>query len=179
MAARAPAHDIDAAPDTDAAEALAAEIRHPAFIHDPHPDHPGWLRWELSDADRFNTALGPLIVRRDGDGRVRLRAFPARAQSNLSDNVHGGALLGMIDVALFATARLHGIVEAGVAVTLDLSTQFIAGAAIDRPLDLVSEVLRETGRLVFVRGLIEQQDAAGGTQICASYSGTIRKPARR
>lgn len=146
----------------------------PRFIHEPDPEHPGWMRWELSDPTRFNARLGRVIVRLDADGRVRMRSFPGREQSNISGRVHGGALLGLIDIALFATARMHGILEAGTAVTVDLSTQFIGAGAIDAPLDLVSEVLRETRRLVFLRGLAEQEG-----RVIAAYSGTIRKPASR
>jgi acyl-coenzyme A thioesterase PaaI-like protein len=112
-----------------------------------------------------------MIVRAEPDGRVRMRAFPDRSHSNLSNNVHGGALLGFIDVALFATSRTKGIIEAGTAVTLDLSTQFVGAGVVGQPLDLVSEVLRTTRRLVFIRGLVEQ-----GGEVVASYSGTIRKP---
>jgi acyl-coenzyme A thioesterase PaaI-like protein len=141
------------------------------FLHEPHPDHPGWMRWGFKDPTRFNALLGDMIVRVEPDGRVRMRVFPERRHSNLGDKVHGGALLGWIDVALFATARSHGAIEAGTAVTLDLSTQFIGAADFDQPLDCVSEVLRVTGRLVFIRGLVEQGDA-----VIASYAGTIRKP---
>jgi acyl-coenzyme A thioesterase PaaI-like protein len=146
---------------------------HPAFIHEPDPAHSGWMRWELNDPTRFNALLGKIIVRKDDDGRVRMRSFPERAQSNLADKVHGGALLGLMDIALFATSRMHGIIEAGTSVTLDLSSQFIGAAEIGRPLDLVSEVLRETRRLVFIRGLVEQGDT-----LVASYAGTIRKAVR-
>ena len=141
------------------------------FLDEPDPEHPGWMLWGFRDPTRFNALLGKMIVRREDDGKVRMRAFPERRHSNLSDNVHGGALLGYIDVALFATARTHGIIEAGTAVTLDLSTQFIGAGVIDQPLDCVSEVLRVTRRLIFIRGLVEQ-----GETIVASYSGTIRRP---
>jgi acyl-coenzyme A thioesterase PaaI-like protein len=141
------------------------------FLHEPDPDNPGWMRWGFRDATRFNSALGKMIVRAEPDGRVRMRAFPDRSHSNLSNNVHGGALLGFIDVALFATSRTKGIIEAGTAVTLDLSTQFVGAGVVGQPLDLVSEVLRTTRRLVFIRGLVEQ-----GGEVVASYSGTIRKP---
>ena len=80
-------------------------------------------------------------------------------------------MLGFIDVALFATSGSLGLIEAGTAVTLDLSTQFIGAAETGRPLDFVSEVLRSTRRLIFIRGLVEQGEA-----VVASYSGTIRKP---
>jgi acyl-coenzyme A thioesterase PaaI-like protein len=141
------------------------------FLHEPDPANPGWMKWGLRDPTRFNAILGDMIVRLEPDGKVRMRAFPERLHSNLSNRVHGGALLGYIDVALFAAARSHGIIEAGTAVTLDLSTQFIGAAAIGRPVEFVSEILRETGRLVFIRGLVEQEET-----LIASYSATIRKP---
>lgn len=143
----------------------------PGFLHEPDPDNPGWMRWGFREPDRFNSVLGKVIVRRDDDGKVRMRAFPERKHSNLGDKVHGGALLGYIDIALFATARTHGAIDAGTSVTLDLSTQFVGAAELGRELDFVSEVLRVTRRLVFIRGLAEQ-----GGAVIASYSGTIRRP---
>jgi acyl-coenzyme A thioesterase PaaI-like protein len=38
----------------------------------------------------------------------------------------------------------------------------------------VCEVLRETGRLVFLRGLVVQED-----ETVASFTGTVRKPSRK
>lgn len=143
----------------------------PGFLHDPDPDHPGWLTWGFKDPTRFNALLGKVIVRQEPDGRVRMRAFPDRSHSNLGDKIHGGALLGYIDVALFATSRTHGLIDAGTAVTLDLATQFIGAADYDRELDIVGEVLRATRRLIFIRGLVEQGDA-----LIASFTGTIRRP---
>ena len=87
---------------------------------------------------------------------------------------HGGALLAFIDVALFAAARGFGLITAGTAVTLDLSTQFIGGGRIGEPLEAQVELLRETGRLLFLRGLVVQ-----GDDKIASFSGTIRKPTVR
>ena len=40
-------------------------------------------------------------------------------------------------------------------------------------LDAVTEVLRETGRLAFMRGVVEQDGA-----LIAAYSATIRKPSK-
>ena len=132
------------------------------------------MRWGFVDSTRFTGGLGEMIVRTEEGGKVRLRAFPERRHSNLANRVHGGALLGFIDVCLFATARSHGLIDPGAAMTIDLSTQFIGGPAIDRPLDFVSEILRETRRLIFIRGLVEQDG-----EVMASYAGTIRKPTVR
>lgn len=145
-----------------------------AFEQEEDAANPGWYHWRLSDPTRFNGLLGPFLVRREDDGRIRLRCLPEHRHSNLASNVHGGAILGYVDIAMFATSRIHGIVKAGTAVTLDLSAQFIGTAVVGKPLECVSEVLRETGRLAFLRGLVEQDGA-----IVASYSGTIRKPSKR
>ena len=143
------------------------------FLFEEDPDNPGWMQWGFRDPTRFNSMMGPMIVRLEGDTAcVRLK--PERRHSNLSDHVHGGALLGFIDIALFGAARAFGLITAGTAVTLDLSVQFIEGGRIDEVLEAKVELLRETGRLLFLRGLVVQ-----GEDVIASFSGTIRKPTKR
>ena len=151
---------------------LVTDPDHPAFIDEPAEGHPGWRTWVLADPTRFNDLLGPLMYRVDGE-RVRVRMTPERRHSNLGDAVHGGALLGFIDVALFAAARGFGVLSAGRALTLDLSTQFIAAGRLAEPLEAQVELLRETGRLLFLRGLVVQDDDK-----IAAFAGTIRKPSR-
>ena len=146
----------------------------PDFLYEDHPDHPGWMAWGFKDPTRYNAFLGPMLVRRE-DGIARVRMMPGRAHSNLADRVHGGALLGFIDVALFAASRSFGLISAGTAVTLDLSTQFIGGGRIGEPLEAQVELLKETGRLLFLRGLVVQ----GEGDPIASFAGTIRKPTAR
>ena len=96
--------------------------------------------------------------------------FPTRVHTNLQDAIHGGTTLGFIDVALFAASRMFGLIEAGTAVTLDLSTQFIGAGRLGEPLDAEVELLRETRRLIFMRGLVVQ-----GDNKVAAFAGTIRK----
>ncbi|RHW18984.1 PaaI family thioesterase [Sphingomonas gilva] len=146
----------------------------PSFLYADDPDKPGWKSWELSDPTRFNSLLGPFKVRLEADGSARVRMVPRHIHSNLRNAVHGGTTLAFIDIALFAAARSFGLITAGTAVTLDLSTQFIGAGRIDEPLDAVVELLRETGRLLFLRGLIVQ-----GDDRIASFSATIRKPTPR
>ena len=144
------------------------------FIYADDPELPGWKRWELKDAaHRFNGFLGPIHVLPE-NGIVRVRMTPEVRHSNLRDHVHGGALLGFMDVALFAAARGFGVLTAGPASTIDLSAQFVAGAELGEPIEARVELLRETGRMLFLRGLIVQSH---GT--VASFSGTVRKPAPR
>jgi uncharacterized protein (TIGR00369 family) len=100
--------------------------------------------------------------------------LPERRHSNLLDAVHGGITLSLIDVSLFACMR-HAIDgDAAGSVTLDLSTQFIGAGIIGKPLDAVVEVLRETRRLLFLRGTVIQED-----HLVAAFNGTVRKPSAR
>jgi uncharacterized protein (TIGR00369 family) len=142
----------------------------PLFAYEDDPDEPGWKRWQFRDATRFNAFVEPLHVRVEGD-IARVRMLPRHEHSNMRDAVHGGALLGFMDVALFAASRGFGCLAAGGAVTLDLSAQFIGAGRIGVPLEARLELLRETGRMLFLRGLIVQDDEP----TIASFTGTLRK----
>jgi acyl-coenzyme A thioesterase PaaI-like protein len=143
------------------------------FNYGEDPDAPGWMRWELRERGRYNDFLGPLSTRLDGE-IARVRMTPNFSHSNLGNNVHGGTMLGFIDVALFGGARTLGILGSQRVVTLDLSTQFIGATRLDVPLEARVELLRETGHLIFLRGLVVQEEA-----IVASFTGTVRKLGER
>ena len=146
-----------------------------SFISVPSPDHPGWSTFGVDDPTLFNPqTMGDMLVRREGERTCRLRMFPIRRHSNVLGSVHGGVILALIDIGLFAVTRMLLEADAAGSVTLDLSTQFIGAGKLDRPLDTVAEVLRETRRLVFVRGTVEQDG-----ELVAAYNGTIRKPGRQ
>jgi acyl-coenzyme A thioesterase PaaI-like protein len=147
---------------------------HPLIQHAPDPDHPGWWTWDLSGPDRYNASIGKLLVRGEGPGQARCRIVPDLYQSNLGGVVHGGAILTFIDMALFAGGRLAGLSDITHAVTLDLACQFIDVGRLGEPLDCVVELIRETGRLAFLRGLVEQDG-----RTVASWSGTLRKGGER
>lgn len=143
------------------------------FIIKPDPDHPGWLSWSLKATNRFNTVIGPLWAKRVtacDSHKVIVRSYPGPLQGNIANNVHGGAILTQVDIALFICGRLSGALRDGPGVTLDLNTHFYGAGQIGRALDCEVEILRETGRLLFLRGLVVQGDLSIG-----SFSGTIRK----
>ena len=143
------------------------------FIFAPDETRPGWLSWELRGNDRYNSTLGKMWAQERADGLVVVRTEPGYLQGNLANNVHGGAILTQVDIALFVCARLKGILDHGPGVTLDLNTHFIGAGRVGQPLDAEVELLRETGRLAFLRGLVVQDSQT----ICA-FTGTIRKSAR-
>jgi len=146
---------------------------HPDIRHVPDPDHPGWWTWDLPDTERYNATIGKLLVRADGPRHARCRMFPDVSHANLGNVVHGGAILTFIDMAFFAGGHMAGMSDTN-AVTLDCAAQFIGAGEIGVPLDAAVELLRETGRLAFFRGTVEQDG-----RIVAAFSGTLRKLARR
>ncbi len=145
------------------------------FDTGPDPDNPGWRHWNLKDQSLFNGAvMGPLIARRDEGGKARLRMVPERRHQNLQGMIHGAVTLALIDISLFTTMHFVGSGNAGPSVTLELSTQFVGGGDPARPLDAVTEIIRETGKLVFIRGTVDQ-----GEDRVAAFSGIIRKMGQR
>jgi acyl-coenzyme A thioesterase PaaI-like protein len=146
-----------------------SEPAEPHFRYEDDPDLPGWKRWQILDEGRFNGFIGALSVRSEGR-LARVRTTFRREHSNLRDHIHGGALAGFIDLALFAAGRSFGVLS-GPASTVDLSIQFITGGAIGTVTEAQIELLRETGRMLFLRGTVVQEDV-----MVASFLGTVRKP---
>ncbi|MDJ0977845.1 MAG: PaaI family thioesterase [Erythrobacter sp.] len=153
---------------TNVADNLPFE--HRPLSRDETNGEEGWYTWNLIDRTRYNTqVLGEMWVRTEGD-LCRLRMFPERRHTNLADNIHGAVSLGLIDIALFATLHMIGQGDAGPSVTVELSTQFVGPGDPTQPLDAVSEITQETGRMMFARGQCVQ-----GGRIVTSYSGIVRK----
>ena len=153
----------DAMPDTDAGRAAGVLVMEAM-----------WSRY-LPQSDLVRQVIAEGII---GDVRHVTADFgfvvPFDAGHRMwNAELGGGALLGFIDVALFAAARGFGLITAGTAVTLDLNTQFIGGGRIGAPIEAQVEVLKETGRLLFLRGLVVQGDDEAKI---AAFSATIRKP---
>ncbi|MGD9663653.1 MAG: PaaI family thioesterase [Novosphingobium sp.] len=142
----------------------------------PDPENPGWFLWDAGDPDLFpNAGLGPIRVRPESERSCRFRFHPERRHGNLFGNiVHGGVTTGLADSAMFIAINLLLDIPLPGPVTLDLSCQFMGAARVGEPMDFVVEILKETGRFVFLRGLAEQAD-----ETILSYTGTTRKAARK
>jgi len=142
-----------------------------AFDYLPDPNNAGWMIWGPRQNGRFNTLYNPVRVREEEPGRVaRVRVLPDEILTSVTGKMHGGATAGFIDIAIFAGARGCGINESGFAVTIDLSIQFLAPGEAGRNMDAVVELVRETGRMAFLRGTVEQDFG-----VIATFMATIRK----
>ncbi|PTQ10860.1 thioesterase [Sphingomonas oleivorans] len=136
----------------------------------PDAENAGWLVRPASDGTGFADIFGDIRLRIEGDRSVRMRLDTHDGQRNLNGTVHGGFLLAAIDQSYFIATIALGISGGLGGVTVDSATQFLRTVSIGPPIELVVELLRETGRMIFLRGLVEQEGEA-----VAAFSGTLRK----
>ena len=133
-------------------------------------DAEGFRVFLPATAGRFLDSLGTIRVRAEPEGKVRCRVKTGRPQSNISDNVHGGFILAFVDQVMFCALLAVDRLPRGGAVTLQAGMNFIGAAKAGLPIDAVVEVVGETGRMLFLRGLIEQAGVTVG-----AFDGTLRK----
>jgi acyl-coenzyme A thioesterase PaaI-like protein len=131
----------------------------------------GWQRWRQRDEGRFSDLIGHIYFRRRTDGVTEFRSETARAHSNMQDRLYGGYIMAFIDQALFAIAAPHLVTHRGV--TLTCNTEFLGAGLPGEDIFGHGEVTRETGKLLFLRGMVEQNGPV------ASFSGVLRKVAPR
>ncbi len=141
-----------------------------AMRFDETTDAEGFRVWRLPETGRFVDSYGETRVRAEPHGRVRCRVAVGEPQANGGGAIHGGFILAYVDHVAFCGLALLGRLPPGGAVTLAANTSFISAGSIDEPLDAIVEVVGETGRMMFVRGLMEQ---SGRT--VASFEVTLRK----
>jgi acyl-coenzyme A thioesterase PaaI-like protein len=136
----------------------------------PDPDNPGWLVRPAQEIGRFLDVFGEIRICVEPDGRAHIRVTPEPRHRNINDTVHGGFLLSLADQALFLGPAAMGVPGSVGGSTIELSTQFFAPVDAGKTIDVFVELLRETGAMVFARGLIQQEGASA-----VAFSGTFKK----
>ncbi len=128
----------------------------------------GWTRWLRDPDGRFASMLGDFLFRQTDEGDVVCRMETDRRHSNGLGYIHGGFIMSFIDMAMFSF--IFRQLENSAAVTLSCATDFLSAGIIGKPIEARGEILKETGKMLFVRGLITQD----GLNV-ASFTGTMRK----
>jgi acyl-coenzyme A thioesterase PaaI-like protein len=130
----------------------------------------GWMRWQPRGDGRFaEAALGPFFFRDEPDGRsVRCIIETGIQHTNGADFLHGGFIMSYADMVYFAIAWRS--LEDTLAVTLTANYEFVGAGRAGVPLEAVGEIIKETGKLIFVRALLSQ----GDVPVCMTTA-TLRK----
>ncbi len=132
----------------------------------------GWTLWHGHHRHRFSELLGPYYFRTDEAGVVRCKMETGEQHMNGLGFLHGGFLMAFIDQVMFAVVR-HRLSATMGAVTLSCDTHFLGSGRANEVLDGTGEIMKETGKMLFVRGMLTQH----GEPVCA-YTGTLRKVPR-
>jgi uncharacterized protein (TIGR00369 family) len=132
----------------------------------------GWKCWHARPEGRFVDGLGNVYYREEG-GEVVSAIETGRQHANGLGYLHGGFLMAFVDVAMFATIR-H-MLDTQAAVTLQCSTDFLGPGHIGRLLLGRGHIVKETGKLVWVQGMLEQDE---GAHKVVAWHGLLRKVPR-
>ena len=141
--------------------------------YSPDPQNPGWFVRPHTASENFLDVYGEIRARAESETLSRMQIVPQDRHRNIIGTIHGGFLLAVIDHSLFVGPTVQGRAQAEGGSTIDVTAQFLAPVLPDKTIDILIETLRETHRMIFVRGTIEQ----GGTMSVA-FSGTIKKASK-
>lgn len=128
----------------------------------------GWAKVPMQPTGYART-LGQVYCRRDGDdGLVGFETSPENG--NMLGKLHGGFLMTAMDSSLFLIS--HMMLGTESVVTLQAGTDFLTPGEIGEPIVVRGRVVKESGRLIWLRGVIEQQ---GGAALTTQWSAIMRK----
>ena len=130
----------------------------------------GWIAWSDPHPDTFLQAIGRGYMRALSPGRAEVALETRSSHRNRLDTLHGGFLAAFADHAYFGALWAMGHEDQIHGVTIDLSMQYLGAGRVGPLLLAQVDLLRETGRLLFLRMLMTQD----GEPVAASTA-TIRK----
>jgi uncharacterized protein (TIGR00369 family) len=123
-------------------------------------------------AEPFEDLTGPYYFREDGDGRICAALMIEPRHLNGGGFLHGGAIMTLIDFALFAIA--YKSLALTRAVTLTCNTEFIGAGRPGVLAEAHGEVVKETRSVVFIQGRVVQKG-----EVIATFSATLKKSGPR
>lgn len=133
----------------------------------------GWQKW--GSPEPYEDMAGPFFFKETADGVIS--AFKVEKKHlNGGDAIHGGMLMTFADYSLFTIAR--DSLKDTASVTIALNGEFTAAGPASGIVYASGEVVRETGSMVFVRGVITPDSPTSKT-VLLSFSGIVKKLKKR
>ncbi|MFT3968434.1 MAG: PaaI family thioesterase [Sphingobium sp.] len=130
----------------------------------------GWIRHTDEEPDTYLSIIGPSYARPEGPDRATVAVETRAVHRNRMDALHGGFIAAVADHVGFAALKALGRPEQLNGVTIDLQVQFMGSGRVGQPLFADVEILKETGRLFFVRMSFRQEEG-----LVAAATATFRK----
>ncbi|HEX7874445.1 MAG TPA: PaaI family thioesterase [Sphingobium sp.] len=134
----------------------------------------GWIRHTDEEPDTYLSIIGPSFSRAEGPDRATVAVDTLPVHRNRMGALHGGYLAAVADHVGFAALKALGRPEQLGGVTIDLQVQFLGSGKVGLPLFADVEILKETGRLFFVRMTFRQDHG-----LVAAATATFRKASQK
>ncbi|HEX7857450.1 MAG TPA: PaaI family thioesterase [Sphingobium sp.] len=131
----------------------------------------GWIRHTDEEPDTYLSIIGPSFSRPEGPNRATVAVDTRPVHRNRMGALHGGYIAAVADHVGFAALKALGRPEQLGGVTIDLQVQFLGSGRVGPPLFAEVEILKETGRLFFVRMTFRQSE----DHLVAAATATFRK----
>ena len=126
-----------------------------------------WRGWYYSTGDAFNAHAGPFYYRLQEDGTPVCAMRVEARHLNGGGVLHGGAIMTFADYSLYVFAAALG--EARM-VTVSFSGEFVGAVQEGAVVECTGEVIRSTGSMIFLRGLMKTDGAP-----VFNFSGVLKK----
>ncbi len=136
----------------------------------PNCETSDWYRNEMPENAGFDRLFEAFIFRKTAPGKVEVILETGKNSANLQDGIHGGFLAARIEQMLYLPLYVNRSVQLGRVVIVDFELKYLSGGKLGSPLTVDIELIHETGRLGFTRGLVKQ-----GENSLVAFSATIRK----
>lgn len=120
----------------------------------------GWTSYRHPDKEGFDYFVGPYWNKGEGADRVMGLLVEKRHTNGHLGTVHGGLVSSFADIAL-GSGVVHALGDLSRScATISLNMQFLSVAREGDFLTLQAEVTRQSRQLIFVRGLIMNDEKA-------------------
>lgn len=136
----------------------------------PDVDSSNWMSMPLPEGESFDTRLDPYQFRKTAAGKVEVLFETNLLSQNGQNGIHGGFLAARAEQVLYLPLYVNRSVALRRVVTIDMALQYVAGGTIGLPLLAEVELIHETGRMGFTRGVLKQEG-----RVLTSFTATLRK----
>ncbi|CAA0091980.1 Uncharacterised protein [Zhongshania aliphaticivorans] len=139
-------------------------------VYFPDVESTEWMAMPMPPGDSFDARLDPFQLRKVANGKAEALFDTNTGCQNAQNGFHGGYLAVRAEQVIYLPLFVNRSVAFGRVVTIDLTLQYVAGGTIGLPLLAEVELIHETGRMGFTRGVLKQDD-----RVLTSFTATLRK----
>ncbi|MFT7405184.1 PaaI family thioesterase [Zhongshania sp.] len=139
-------------------------------VYFPDIESSDWMAMPMPEGDSFDSLLDPYQFRKVAAGKAEALFETNTHSQNGQNGLHGGLLAARAEQVLYLPLYVNRSVALRRVVTIDMTLQYVAGGNVGLPILAEIELIQETGRMGFIRGVLKQEG-----RVLTSFTATLRK----